>query len=76
MPIRDLDPDNDYHYDKTNRGHAPHRKSSLVQELEARARACRAFQPHPNELLYGVCVTCTGPKYAHTATALRNRKLI
>jgi hypothetical protein len=64
MSIRDLDPDRDYAYDKTNQSPARF-TSSLVQECEARARRCAGFHQHPDPRLYGVCVRCNGPKYAH-----------
>jgi hypothetical protein len=84
MPIRNLDPDADYAFDKTNpsrsakdRPYSRRRdKPSLVSELEARAGKCPSFNQHPHPLLYGVCTYCNAPKYAHTTQALRNRKLI
>lgn len=84
MPVRDLDPDNDYAYDRTNpswpRRDQPYSrrkgKPSLVSELEQRAAKCPTFSQHPHPLLYGVCTNCNAPKYAHSTQALRNRKLI
>lgn len=79
MPIRNLDPDDDYAYHWSNRGVPPRErgwtdrrnKTSLVTELEQRAQRCASFNQHPNPLLYGVCTNCNAPKYAHTTQALR-----
>ena len=72
MGIRDLDPDNDYQYDKTNQpsprlGRA---SSSYLQECEDRAKRCLSFQPHA--FLSGVCTTCNGPRYAHSPAARKH----
>ena len=70
MADRDLDPDNDYQYDRTNRPPL-NRKSRIVQATEARARQCQRFQPHAT--LHEFCITCNGPKYAHSAEVLTNQ---
>ena len=84
MGIRDLDPDNDYAYDRTNQTAPAARsvyrrrqgKPSLVSELEARAAKCPSFSQHAHPALYGVCTNCNAPKYAHSTQALRNQRLI
>ena len=65
MGIRNLDPDDDYSYDRTN-------QSGFVKEMEAKARRCLRYEPHPR--LHGICRLCNGPRYEHSLAAREFRK--
>jgi hypothetical protein len=66
--IRNLDPDDDYQYDATNR---PRGDSRWHKEQAARAKQCLSFAP--KEYMAELCANCHGPRYAHGEHALRKK---
>lgn len=62
--------DADYAFDRTNPPDPKH-VTDFRREMAVKASQCLTFRPqeHTNEF----CEYCRGPKYAHTAYALRKK---